>query len=320
MKITRNFVLFKLPNQTEFTYWSLGNQENEKYFVFHSFDNKTTRRLFYKSELKLSFEEVSKLQIDLNLNSEPENLEESYQNYIQKCNFFIDALKKKELDKVILSRMKLVDLPQNLAEHLVKLGKKYPSAMIYLANFDDETWMGASPEKLVQIQNNQLTTVALASTKAISENREWTEKERKEHQLVVDYIADNLSKFSFNIEETKTIDLGELQHLKTEFSANIDSEVSIEKISNLLHPTPAVCGMPKKKAHEFILENENYDRSFYTGYFGLVSEKNSEIYVNLRCAQLFENKMAVYVGGGLLAESIPENEWQETELKSRALM
>lgn len=322
MKITKDFVLYKLPHQNEFEYWDLeysSSQENQSFFIFHSFDNKKTIRLFKKNAVRLSFEEVSAMEINLNLAPSPENKIETYQDYIEKCNFFIDALRRGELDKVILSRKKWVDLPHNMTQHMLKLAKKYSSAMVYLANFDNETWMGASPEKLVQVKDSQLSTVALASTKSKFENRDWSEKEHKEHQIVVDYIAESLSDFTLEIGATKTVDLGEIQHLKTEFHSRLDSEVSVEEICNLLHPTPAVCGMPKEKSHRFILENEAYDRSFYTGYFGPISEISAEIYVNLRCAQLFENQMALYVGGGLLAESVPQKEWEETELKSRAL-
>lgn len=323
MRITQDFVLFKLPNQNEFNYWELESfehSENQSYFIFHSFDNKTTRRLYKKEGMRLSYEDFEKVKIDLKLLRSPENQVDSHENYINKCKLFVDALKNKELEKVILSRRKRVDLPQNMTQHMLKLAEKYPTAMVYLANFDAQTWMGASPEKLVEIQAKELSTVALASTKSKIENRTWSEKEYKEHQIVVDYIADRLKDFPLKIEETKTIDLGELQHLKTEFSAHLNTAVSVEQISNLLHPTPAVCGIPKDKSHQFILKNEAYDRSFYTGYFGPISKEKAEVYVNLRCAQLFENSMILYVGGGLLSESIPQNEWEETELKSRALI
>ena len=164
-----------------------------------------------------------------------------------------------------------------------------------------------------------MKTVALAGTKSISENREWTNKEKLEHQLVVDYIVEKLSELNPGAEGTETIQLGEIQHLQTKISAELETKTALTKICDTLHPTPAVCGIPKDKARKFILENEGYDRSFYTGYFGLISAERSEIFVNLRCARLYKNSAAVYVGGGLLAESDPEKEWEETVLKSKAL-
>lgn len=322
MKIIENFVLYRVPGENIFRLWFLDEKnETKTYFIFHSFDNKVTRRLYKKEEIILTPDELTQLKFELNLDTiDISKIEQNHKDYIKKCNLFIDALKEKELDKVIFSRIKFATIQDDYPQKLIKLAEKYPSAMVYLANFDRETWMGASPEKLVQIHGNNLSTVALASTKAVSDNRKWTSKEIKEHQLVVDYIAEELKDYHPKQEETKTITLGEIQHLITEFSAQLNVTTQVEQICNSLHPTPAVCGMPKKKAHSFILENEGYDRQFYTGYFGVISDERSEIYVNLRCAQIYANKIAIYVGGGLLAESNPEKEWQETEWKAKALL
>ena len=84
-----------------------------------------------------------------------------------------------------------------------------------------------------------------------------------------------------------------------------------------LHPTPAVCGLPKKEAFEFIQENEGYDRGFYAGYLGIDSQRRTkEYFVNLRSAEFCQNQIKIYVGGGVTAESNPQKEWEETELKS----
>lgn len=322
MKITQDFVLYRLPGENDFQLWHLGDKkDNETYFIFHSFDNKITRRLYKKEEIKFNYEQLAQVKFDLRLELiDPDKVEQTHSEYIQKCNMFIEALKREELDKVILSRITYAEPLEDIPQRMIKLAEKYPLAMVYLANFDRETWMGASPEKLVQIKKKELTTVALASTKAVSDNRDWTEKEYKEHKLVVDYVANNLKDYNPEKYETKTITLGEIQHLKTDFKAEFSRDYNIEEICNILHPTPAVCGMPKDEAHQFILKNEGYDRRFYTGYFGIISDENTEIYVNLRCAQIYTNKIAIYVGGGLLAESNPEKEWQETALKARALV
>ena len=72
-------------------------------------------------------------------------------------------------------------------------------------------------------------------------------------------------------------------------------------------------------AKNFILNNEGYDRSFYAGFAGYENENESEFFVNLRCAKIYSNKINLYVGGGIMPDSIPENEWKETELKSRTI-
>src|SRR6202021_687877 len=88
-----------------------------------------------------------------------------------------------------------------------------------------------------------------------------------------------------------------------------------------LHPTPAVCGIPLNDATQFIKETEGYDRGYYTGFLGPCNmDGKTELYVNLRCAELFADCINLYVGGGITKDSIPENEWEETEMKSKTLL
>jgi isochorismate synthase len=89
----------------------------------------------------------------------------------------------------------------------------------------------------------------------------------------------------------------------------------------LLHPTSAVCGMPLDTSLEFLSRNEKYDRQFYAGYLGPVNFNNdTNIFVNLRCAQLLENKAVLYSGAGVTIDSTPEQEWAETEMKMNTLL
>lgn len=320
MVIEKDFILFRLPDEKNIQLWLLGANESTEFFLFHSFDDKKEKRLFAKEKYVLNSLETEQINFDPDLKSVPADLPVFSKNeYLEKCCFFIEHIKKGEFSKLILSRIKLKDFDTDLKSVFNNLCDKYPSAFVYLTSFDGEFWMGASPERLVSIEGKKLKTVALAGTKSISENREWTNKEKLEHQLVVDYILEELSELNPRAEGTETIQLGEIQHLQTKISAELETKTALIKICNTLHPTPAVCGIPKDKARKFILENEGYDRSYYTGYFGLISAERSEIFVNLRCARLYKNSAAVYVGGGLLAESDPEKEWEETVLKSKAL-
>ena len=88
----------------------------------------------------------------------------------------------------------------------------------------------------------------------------------------------------------------------------------------LLHPTSAVCGLPKEPALQFILENEGFDRSYYSGFLGPVnSATGTHLYVNLRCMELLEKEAILYAGAGITAESNPEKEWQETQHKMQTM-
>ena len=107
--------------------------------------------------------------------------------------------------------------------------------------------------------------------------------------------------------------------MKSYISAQIKDKNQLYELLKALHPTPAVGGMPKDLSKEFILQNEGYDRTFYAGFMGFDNGNEAEYFVNLRCAQLFSNKVKLYVGGGIMPDSIPEKEWKETEMKSKTI-
>jgi isochorismate synthase len=87
-----------------------------------------------------------------------------------------------------------------------------------------------------------------------------------------------------------------------------------------LHPTPAVCGLPKAAAKDFILQNENYDRCYYTGFLGEINTNlKTELFVNLRCVEIIDTFAAIYVGGGITLDSNPEDEWLETSNKTNTI-
>jgi len=89
----------------------------------------------------------------------------------------------------------------------------------------------------------------------------------------------------------------------------------------LLHPTSAVCGMPLAESLEFLQRHVGYDRQFYSGYLGPVNlQHQTNLYVNLRCMQLFEEDAVLYAGAGVLSDSDPEKEWHETEMKMNTLL
>jgi len=128
------------------------------------------------------------------------------------------------------------------------------------------------------------------------------------------------------ISPPKTSRAGNLMHLKTEIQGIVNENTNLNEIVLLLHPTPAVCGLPKDKAIHFINESEGYNRDFYAGYLGEINYNNpteTDLYVNLRCMQIqkkTDNYQAhLYIGCGITKDSIPENEWIETENKAMTL-
>lgn len=240
----------------------------------------------------------------------------------------IEAIHNNEFRKVVLSRKELVQTNLDVISIFKSLLFHYKSAFNYCFYHPKiGLWMGATPEQFIKIDDSKLHTVALAGTQLFDNKLIWEKKEKEEQQLVVEFITENLSLFSEKVlvSDPKTIQAGNLAHLKTDFLAVIDKN-DLGEIVHKLHPTPAVCGLPKEAAKVFILENEEYNREFYTGFLGelnidFTSYKmdNSDLFVNLRCMKLEGELASVYVGCGITKDSQPENEFWETVNKSKTI-
>ena len=161
--------------------------------------------------------------------------------------------------------------------------------------------------------------MSLAGTLPVNEN--WSEKEIEEQKPVTQYISNILKSYSTEISQSETYDhiSGNIKHLRTDFAAKINAK-NLEILISELHPTPAVCGIPKEFCKEKILEIENYNREFYTGFIKIETEEEIFYFVNLRCAKIYKNQVVAFAGGGITALSSPEKEWRETELKSQAIL
>ena len=161
--------------------------------------------------------------------------------------------------------------------------------------------------------------MSLAGT--IPVNETWTTKEIEEQKPVSLYIRNVLKNYSDLVEESETHDhiSGNIKHLRTDFKAIIERS-DLEKIISELHPTPAVCGIPKEFCKEIISNIEKFPRELYAGYIKIETEDFIYFFVNLRCAKLYKNAVHAFVGGGITAESNPQKEWRETELKSEAIL
>ncbi|TVQ44788.1 MAG: hypothetical protein EA362_09495 [Saprospirales bacterium] len=233
-----------------------------------------------------------------------------------------------DLKKVVLSRpikIENQDLTSHLGSLFEILCEWYPATLRYIVYTPSgQLWIGATPETLLSVKDStKLNTMSLSGTKKANMNLPWTKKELDEHQWVVSYIESVLKKggcTEVNKGKIKTIHAGPVEHLQTDFEARIHDKTLIADLIFNLHPTPAVCGYPLHKAKDFIFQSENYDRVYYTGFLGPVSKKRQNLFVNLRCLQLFHDKVVLYVGAGITPVSIPKMEWRETDLKSKTLL
>lgn len=240
------------------------------------------------------------------------------------------------MEKVVLSRTASVALPAafDLVTAFKSLLEADPRAFVSLVSVPGVgTWLGASPEILVSIDPQQIfRTVALAGTQPAVDgesvgNAIWRQKEIEEQGMVERYILSCFKKIrlrEYTEVGPRTIVAGNLMHLRTDFSVDmkeVDYPTLGTTMLELLHPTSAVCGLPKEPALNFILAHEGYNRGYYSGYLGPVnSPEGTHLYVNLRCMQLLQNQAILYAGAGITGESNAEKEWQETQHKMQTML
>lgn len=254
-----------------------------------------------------------------------------FEEYNTQANHMVNMLRDGVLKKVVLSRVIDQPLPDGFqpARFFQSLCQEYPKAFVYLFNDGEgQVWTGATPEVLLEVNQGQGQTMSLAATlparKGGNWEPEWQNKEKEEQFLVTQFIRDKLITsgiMDFIEEELETRQAGPVMHLLKRFRFEIPANYPPLKLAQALHPTPAVCGLPRREALEEILRVESHDRAFYSGFLGPVSNKDASLlFVNLRCMQIIEKNAFIFVGGGLLAESDIEREWQETVLKAETLL
>ncbi|WMN11560.1 chorismate-binding protein [Marivirga salinae] len=279
--------------------------------------------------------ENTNLQFDFNLLENSSNHDSTLaSDYIDMVEKGIQFIKREEFYKVVPSKIKNIESNNdiNLGQAFINACKKYPNAFVNLT-YSSKTglWFGASPETLIEDKKGEyFKTMALAGTQAKSEKSiaetTWTQKEIEEQAYVSRYIINCFKKIrlrDFDEIGPKTIQAGNLLHLKTTFKVNTES-VNFPELGSvmlkLLHPTSAVCGMPKESALDFISKEEKHNRGYFSGFMGPVHLNNlSHLFVNLRCCQIYNQSVTFYAGAGITEDSKAEKEWEETEMKCKVL-
>lgn len=251
--------------------------------------------------------------------------------YLAKVDEFRSKLNPEKLDKLVLSRISIEAKPKGFNPSILlrELQHSYPDAFVFMIHIADTgLWIGASPEPLLEIKDNVVSTVSLAGTRlhnGQSINREWGAKELEEQEIVTRYIESILEKFNikqYTKQGPQTKLAGAVEHLLTRFTFNLDDlQCKILELINAIHPTPSVCGLPKDKALEIILKSEEHDREYYTGFLGTFNMENRySLFVNLRCMKVEVEQLIYFLGAGITAGSDPEKEWEETNSKKKTLM
>ncbi len=259
----------------------------------------------------------------------------SSQEYLRNVERAIDLIARGDIQKVVLSKVKSIPLSATFdpVANFFLICQTYHNAFVSLVSVPSlGTWIGASPETLIGIDDSTFRTTSLAGTQILDPNIAlpdvaWTQKEIEEQALVSRYIINCFKKIRLReFEEVgpRTVRAANLIHLRTDYLVDLTA-VNFPQLGTvmleLLHPTSAVCGMPKDEALDFIQKTEAFDRAYYSGFLGPTNVMGStDIFVNLRCMQLLEDKAVLYSGAGITAESKPEKEWLETELKCDTLL
>jgi len=242
---------------------------------------------------------------------------------------------KGSFSKVVLSRKTEFDFKGNLdLSALRDVSARYPSCVSFLHKKGDSLFFGVTPERLLKISEGFVETEALAGSIKrgkkededlfLSERLLRSNKNLTEQQYVTDYITSKLANFTTDIifnADPEIVKLENIQHLRTNITAQLKKDKFFFDLVNALHPTPAVCGYPKEAAYNFILSNEGYERGLYsgiTGWFNLYEE--GEFAVAIRSALIKGNKLIAFSGCGIVEGSDALAEYEETEIKLKPIL
>lgn len=265
-----------------------------------------------------------------------DNLEDYYvagkDEFMDQVHKITETIKQGNIDKVVLSRIQLIENNTKIGalEVFYALCEKYPRAFKYIFNLPGTgCWVGATPEPLVEIHDKMVETVSLAGTQKLNgipiENVQWMAKELEEQKFVTDFIEERLNRFGitdYSKQGPVNQPAANLVHLKSVFTFN--SEVLKGKTGefiSVLHPTPSVCGLPRRRAYDYLKRLEKHKREYYTGFLGTVNmEDTTRVFVNLRCMKVLENHFALFMGAGITSGSNPESEWDETNQKMMTML
>lgn len=248
--------------------------------------------------------------------------------YAERFERFAKELREGTFEKLVLSRQMVIERPMGFspAEAFAEAEARYSRSMTYLCHLPEiGTWIGATPEILLAGRLGEWQTVALAATRKLVNGEpatDWDDKDRREQGLVAQYLRQRLAerRVAFQEEGPVPTRAAEVCHLKSVFRFRLERRDRLGDLLDGLHPTPAVCGLPEEEAYRFILAEEGYERSYYSGFIGWMDpDGRTDLYVNLRCLWAEGERVALYAGGGLLKDSDLDEEWEETREKMETM-
>ena len=308
------FVVFRQPNQSKLTaFLDFGTAEkSKKKFIVSPFDS--SKYFSIHSHKILDFDYNSEIATPKSKEIEWLDLEKKHKEHTELIGKALSSIQESPLKKVVLATsLRYSGALNSPLSYFKRILAQYINTFNYLLFHPDcGVWMGATPERLITMSGHRLQTMALAGTRTYGSS-EWGNKEKEEQEFVVREIVNTLKQYTshelIKYADTETIRAGHLEHLRTTITAELS--ISPFDSAKALHPTPAVGGVPKKMALDFIGLHEQLDRSLYSGFLGVVSPEQTSLYVNLRCMSIQDYMATVYVGGGITEKSDPQDEWHE---------
>jgi menaquinone-specific isochorismate synthase len=250
--------------------------------------------------------------------------------WMQSVQQALDLIHSGAIEKVVLARACRLELefapdPFSITAALSDLAE---NSYVFCVDLGSKAFLGATPERLFAKEDRTLFSEAVAGTRKRSncpiEDRQMqldllqSEKELSEFIPVQTYLNDTLFPFCqspLEFSQTGICKTKNVQHLYSQCTASLLENISDETILSALHPTPALCGVPKEKAQSVIRQLESFDRGLYGGVIGWQSEGKSEWIVAIRSCLLEGNIATLYSGAGIVKKSDGEQEWEELNQK-----
>ncbi|MEO0376146.1 MAG: isochorismate synthase [Cyanobacteria bacterium P01_A01_bin.17] len=249
----------------------------------------------------------------------------------------LQDIKAQGLQKLVLAHTLDVTVPEPppLGHTLATLRDRYPDCYVFsVSNGKGQAFMGASPERLIELCDRNLVTDALAGSAPRGQNlAEDTHlgaqllgnpKDNHEHQVVLDFIQNCLWELGIQSQVSSPphlLQLPNIQHLRTLVTAKVPQNLHLLEILEALHPTPAVAGAPQRIAQQQIRKHETFERHLYAAPIGWVDHQgNGEFTVGIRSALIDGCLTRLYAGAGIVAGSDPQRELAEIQLKLHTLL
>ncbi|TWT08512.1 isochorismate synthase [Planococcus sp. CPCC 101016] len=258
------------------------------------------------------------------------------EEYLASIQQVTDIIKAKEVEKVVIARALRLEFEHKLspASALYQVSNEQPESFLFGLEAEEQFFFGATPERLVKVEDQKALSTCLAGStprgKTVEKDMELGEallkdpKNRAEHQYVVKMISEV---FEANCSRTvvpklpKLMKIRDIQHLYTPVEGKLNPDATLFDLVEVLHPTPALGGEPKLEALHMIREHEAMNRGYYAAPIGWIDAKgDGEFAVAIRSALLDGEKAYLYAGGGIVADSTPESEYDETWVKFRPML